>query len=268
MEVCWERLTPPDFKKLAKEEQLCILPIGVLERHGDHMPFGADGIICHEICERAAQKEPAVVFPTYWFGQVHEASCFAGAINYPTDFLCKMLEYTIEQIAKNGFKKILIISGHGGNGDFLRYFVMSQVDREVDYTLYLGFCYGEGRYSKLDIWDTGAGGHADEQETSLMMAAAEGTVKLEYQTVPERVKPRKDLAHLGNRIYNALWWYDHFRENVTGEPSAATKEKGEIALTAAVDDLADIIRTVKEDKALPELQKEFHRRIKEIKEYK
>ena len=118
MQIRWEYLTPTQFKKLAREEQVCVLPIGSLERHGEHMPYGTDALIAHEIACRAAQQEPCGVFPPYWFGQVHEASCFAGAINFPTEMLTKMLEMLLDQIAQNGFKKILIVSGHGGNGHF------------------------------------------------------------------------------------------------------------------------------------------------------
>ena len=263
MEVRWEHLTPPDFKKLAKEERLCILPIGCLERHGDHMPLGTDGLVCHEICVRAAQKENCVVFPTYWFGQVHEAACFAGSINFKTDFLCKMLEQLLDQIAANGFKKIFIVSGHGGNNNFLQYFAMSQVDREVDYTLYVGFAYGEGRYENLDIWESKIMGHAGERETSLMMAVAPNSVKLDYHKTREEIVAKHDLAHLGKRVYTGLWWYDNFPENVTGKPYLATKEKGDITLEAAVEDLAEIIAKIKNDTTLPKLQQEFYNRVKE-----
>ena len=58
MQVRWEHLTPPDFEKLVREEQLCILPIGSLERHGEHMPFGTDALIAHDIACRAAEMEP------------------------------------------------------------------------------------------------------------------------------------------------------------------------------------------------------------------
>lgn len=265
MEVRWEYLTPPDFKNLAREEKLCILPIGSLERHGDHMPYGSDGLICHDICVCAAQKENCVVFPTYWFGQVHEAACFAGAINFSSDLLCKMLEQLLDQIAGNGFEKILIVSAHGGNNNFLQYFAMSQLDRKVGYTLYISFAYGQGRFGDLDIWETEIIGHADEGETSMMMAIAPDSVKLDYQKAPERIEPKHDLANLGNRIYTGLWWYDNYPENVTGEPSAATKEKGEIALVAAAEDMAEIIKKVKDDTVLPKMQQEFYQKAEEKK---
>lgn len=264
MQIRWEHLTPPDFEKLAQEEQLCIVPIGSLERHGEHMPFGTDALVVHNVACRAAQQEPCVVFPPYWFGQVHEASCFTGTINFPTDLLCKMLETLLDQIAQNGFKKILLYNGHGGNSHFLDYFAMSQLDREVDYTLYIHFIDGP-RQRALDIWDTPEGGHADEEETSMAMAAIPGTVKLEYQRFQEPIDARTDLAHLAEKgIHTALWWYGMFPENVTGTPSAATPEKGEAMLAAAAEDLMDVIRTVKEDTAAPRLQQEFYRRIRNL----
>lgn len=63
MQVRWEYLTPPEFKKLVKEEQICILPLGILERHGEHLPYGTDGLSVHAIACRAAELEPCVVFP-------------------------------------------------------------------------------------------------------------------------------------------------------------------------------------------------------------
>ena len=250
MQFRWEYLTPPEFKKLAAEEQLCLLPIGSLERHGEHMPYGSDALIAHQIACSAAEKEP----------------CFAGTVNFPTDLLAKMLETLLDQIAQNGFKKILIISGHGGNTDFLKYFAMSQLDREVDYTLYNAFAYGGPRFKALKIWERPGGGHADEAETSMAMAAIPGTVKMEQHGYAEPVLPRDDLSHLEEkRIHSALWWHAMYPENVTGTPSAATLEKGKAALEAAVSDLEDIIRTVKEDTAAPRLQKEFYASVHAVK---
>jgi len=266
MQVRWEYLTPPEFKKLAKEEQVCILPIGSLERHGEHMPYGTDAINAHTIACRAAEMEPCVVFPPYWFGQVHEASCFAGTVNFPTELLLKMLETLLDQIAQNGFKKILILNGHGGNGHFLEYFAMSQLDREVDYTLYSTMVFSGKHFGALDVWEKPGGGHADEVETSMIMAAAPGTVKPEYQCYPEPVEPLEDLKHLSdNKIHTALWWYGLYPENVSGNPGAGTAEKGEAALQAAALDVAEALRIIKADTAAPRMQKEFYARVHGVK---
>ena len=173
MQVRWEHLTPPEFEKLAREEKLCILPIGSLERHGEHLPFGTDALTAHHVSCLAAQQEPCVVFPPYWFGQVHEAACFSGTVNFPAPLLLQMLETLIDQIAANGFKKILLVNSHGGNDGMLSYFLMTQNDREVDYTLYSTFALGgEWTQEMADLWETRGGGHADELETSVMMGCS------------------------------------------------------------------------------------------------
>ena len=95
------------------------------------------------------------------------------------------------------------------------------------------------------------------------MAVTQDSVKLDYHTTNERMQPKDDQVGLGSRVYTGLWWYDKRPKNVTGEPKAATKEKGEIAIAAAVDDLAEIIANVKNDTVTPKLQQEFYNKIKE-----
>jgi creatinine amidohydrolase len=261
MQVCWEYLTPTDFKALAKKEKLCILPIGSLERHGEHLPFGTDGLTVHEISVRAARKEPCVVFPPYWFGQLHEAACFTGTINFNQRLLLQILETLLDQIANNGFEKILILSGHGGNTNFLQYFAMSQCDREVDYTLYVGTARGE-RMKKFS-WES-QGGHADERETSMMMAIAPEAVKMEYHHYKEPILPVHDTTSLG--VYTGYWWYAQYPEHVAGCPSLATREKGERAMEAAVADVADMIKKIKDDDLVPSLRQEFYARLRKVRD--
>ena len=262
-QVRWEHLTPPDFEKMAKEEKLCILPIGSLERHGEHMPFGTDALIAHEVSCRAASMEPCVVFPPYWFGQVHEAGCFSGTVNFPAPLLVKMLETLLDEIACNGFSKILIVNAHGGNTDFLHYFMMEQINREVEYTLYSTFVVDGEHLNTLKIWEYPDGGHADEMETSMAMAAIPGAVKMEYQRFAEPIIPNSKLEKLKG-VHTALWWYDLYPEHVSGKPSAATPEKGEKALEAISMDIAKRIKAVKEDVETPKMQREFYARMRAV----
>ena len=267
MQVRWEHLVPSEFKKLAKEEQVCILPIGSLERHGEHMPYGTDAIIPHEVACRAAQKEPCVVFPPYWFGQVHEASCFAGTINFPGDFLLKMLELVVDQIAKNGFKKILIVNGHGGNTAFLQCFLRSMQNRDVDYSIYVVFLLAGERFKNLDVWERPGGGHADESETSMIMAAAPGTVKMELLNSEEPIEPKMDMEKLSRLgVVTGYEWHTMFPENVTGSPSFASMEKGEAALEALTDDIVEVIRTVKADTVTPHAREQHIEDLRKVKE--
>lgn len=255
----WELLTPPDFKRLAREEQICVLPIGSLERHGEHLPFGTDGLTAHEVACRAAEREPCVVFPPYWFGQVHEAACFTGAINLPSRLTLELLEAVLEQIAHNGFKKIVILNGHGGNNAFLNYFAMSNLEKRTDYTLYIIMSAGAaGDHCKGTeaLLETKPVGHACEHETSVMMAIAPDSVKLEYQTLPEPILPLNRIKHLKG-ITSGLWWYADYPQQVVGCPSAATRDKGEAFLSGMVANVAEALRKIKDDTTMAELKQQF-----------
>ena len=270
METRWEFLTPPDFKKLAREHKVCILPLGSMERHGEHLPFGTDAMVIHAIAVGASKKEPCVVFPSYWFGQVHEAACFTGTINLSTRLTLELLENVLDQIALNGFEKIVILNGHGGNSHMLEYFAMSQLDRKVDYTLYILRSFGNeaDKYSKEieGLWETG-GGHACERETSMVMAVAPETVKMDYQCFDEPIEPKVDLSHIDG-VHTGLWWYAMFPEQIVGCPSKATKEKGEKAINASVSYVADKLKEIKNDTVVPKLQKEFYDRYDKVKDMK
>lgn len=264
MKVRWEHLTPPEFEAMARKEKLCILPIGSLERHGEHLPFGTDALVAHHIACLAAEQESCVVFPPYWFGQVHEAACFSGTINFPAPLLLQLLETLLDQIAQNGFRKILIVNAHGGNNGFLDYFMMAQNDREVPYTLYKTFVLdGEWLHELDDMWDAPGGGHADELETSLMLAIAPEAVRMDQQRFAEPILPGHKLEKIKG-VQTGTWWYDMYPEHVSGTPSAATAGKGQQVIEAAVRDLARRIKAVKEDEVAPALQQEFYRRKRSV----
>lgn len=67
----WEELTGPDFiKAIQKAQGVCLLPFGILEKHGPHLPIGTDLINARWVALHSAADEYAVVFPAYYFGQI------------------------------------------------------------------------------------------------------------------------------------------------------------------------------------------------------
>jgi len=262
----WEYLVPSDFKKAVEETGLCIVPTGSLERHGEHLPFGCDMIIAHTVACKAAEIEPAVVFPPYFMMQVHEAACFTGTVNFPQSFAIEAFGLLLKSIAANGFKKILVVNGHGGNNHMLDYFAMSRLDEPTDYIFYHTGIHGKlsEEENKIinNLLETDLNGHACELETSLFMACCPGKVKLEY--APQQpVLPQKRFKHLKDvGVNNALWWYADYPENVVGNASYASEEKGKVILDIYSKSLARAIKCVKEDDVAPRLQKEFLERVR------
>ena len=80
----WDELTASDWPRaLEKSNATCILPIGILEKHGPHVPIGSDLIQVREWAARATRKEYAVVFPDYFYGQINEARHQPGTFALP-----------------------------------------------------------------------------------------------------------------------------------------------------------------------------------------
>ena len=115
LSVKWDELTAGDFEKaIQKAQNTCVLPFGILEKHGPHLPLGNDLINVRYVALHAADQEYAVVFPEYYFGQIFEAKHEPGTIAYSAKLQLELLQETTDEMARNGCKKIVIVNGHGG----------------------------------------------------------------------------------------------------------------------------------------------------------
>ena len=95
----WENLTAPDFAAAVKETRgVCLLPLPCIEKHGEHLPLGTDLFIGMEIARRAAEIEPAVVFPPFYLTQILEARHQPGTIAIGTHLMLKLLEAVCDEI--------------------------------------------------------------------------------------------------------------------------------------------------------------------------
>ena len=132
--MLWEDLRAEEFAE-AREKAcgVCIVPIGCVEKHGQHLPLGTDIVVSGEMARQAAEEEYAVVFPTIYFGEKGGAGDIEGTIIFSSELRFKILEETCSEIARNGFKKILFFNGHGGNRAMLDNFTRSTLKKENDF---------------------------------------------------------------------------------------------------------------------------------------
>jgi creatinine amidohydrolase len=120
LSVHWEELTAADFRNgIEKSQGTCLLPFGILEKHGPHLPLGTDLLNVRYVSLQAAQQEYAVVFPEYYFGQIFEAQHEPGTVAYSSQLQLALLQETTDEMARNGCKKVIIVNGHGGNEHLL-----------------------------------------------------------------------------------------------------------------------------------------------------
>src|SRR5579875_3457118 len=107
----WEELTGPDFIRAIEQSQgVCLLPFGIIEKHGPHLPLGTDLINVRYATEQAAQQEYAIIFPPYYFGQIAEAKQQPGTLSYSMKIQLDLLQETTDEMARNGCKKIVIVN--------------------------------------------------------------------------------------------------------------------------------------------------------------
>ena len=255
----WEELTAPDFlRAITLSGGTCVLPFGIIEKHGPHLPLGTDLLDVRHAVLHAAEQEYSVVFPEYYFGQIFEARHQPGTVAYSTHLQLELLQETTDEMARNGCKKVLIVNGHGGNEHLLPFFAQSQLEKQHDYVVYI-----------LGLVDTPPGGpakktsmdmHAGESETSTMMVSRPDLVHMDR--AKDQSGADQARLHLPDNLYTAIWWYARFPNHYSGEGSAATRELGEYKMNNWIQAIVSSIKAVKADQTSLQLQNEFFEKAK------
>jgi creatinine amidohydrolase len=256
--VHWEELTAPDFvTAVARSSGTAVVPLGIVEKHGPHLPLGTDLFDARELARRAAREEYAIVFPPYYFGQIFEARHQPGTLAYSAPLVLELLQETVDEIARNGISRIILVNGHGGNNALVQYFCQSQLSRRRDYAVYwfqpasdpdAAPAVEKLRRTQMDM-------HAGEVETSTMLAHRPDLVQLQAAGSQSGL----DQARLGSLTdaYTPIWWYARFPNHYAGDGRPANAELGEAAIGQRVKQLVAMIRAVKADGKVLELQKRF-----------
>lgn len=204
--MIWEALREEEFQgAIEKSGGLCVIPIGCVEKHGQHLPVGADSYIADSVVEEAASLEDVVILHAGpWLGEVsafhQDANPAAvrrmGCIAIKQETILRVLEELCDEVGRNGFRKVLILSSHGGNVAMLNHFLRCQTYEKKPYATMWAWAVDDNltepepllreilsRRSEfpmiteedievLNKWlPTGyGGGHADFREAALVMA--------------------------------------------------------------------------------------------------
>jgi creatinine amidohydrolase len=256
----WEELTAADFRQgVIQSHGTCVLPFGILEKHGAHLPLGNDLINVRYASLQAVSQEYAVVFPEYYFGQIFEAKHEPGTVAYSLDLQLKLLQETTDEIARNGCKKILIVNGHGGNEHLLPLFAQAQMDKPHDYVVYV-VVRPEARAGGPAKKSTGVDFHAGESETSTTLVSRPDLVHLDRASSESGADQKR--LNLPEDIYTGIWWYSSFPNHYSGDGSLATKELGEWNMTTWVNAIVEALRAAKADDQSLKIQNEFYEKSK------
>lgn len=258
----WEELTSDHFEQAVSQVQgVCLLPMSCIERHAHHLPMGTDMFIGRELCRRTATLEPAIIFPNFIFTQVLEVRHCPGTIALEANQIVSLLDNVCREIARNGLKKIVLVSAHGGNYHFLRFFAQCQLESRRDYVVYVADppLLPDDQPIINAQWETTVDGHAGERETSMIWAIRPDLVH------PDQLRPDnegmplerlKALSQLG--IYTGIWWYGDHPTHYRGDGIPATPDKGNHLLDARARAISTALHLIKQDETTKQLQDEFY----------
>jgi len=245
-ESTWEELS-----KLETDEYTAILPTGSYEQHGYHLPINTDSFLVSEIALSAAKRAinlqqdlKILMVPSLNFGISPHHMDFPGSLTLTGDTFIKIIEEICYCLSHHGFRRILLLNGHGGNTDFLKVAarnVRDRIDILIAVTPYW-FC-AKKEISEIRDSDDGGICHAGEMETSCMLylkneLVRKGKIKKE---MPRPISKfiEIDLLKEGISInHNVI---DFSESGTIGDPSLASLAKGKKFLDVIIKAVANFI---------------------------
>ena len=262
LSVHWEELSAAEFRDaITRAQNTCLLPIGIMEKHGPHLPLGNDLLNVRYIALNAAQQEYAVVFPEYYFGQIAEAKHEPGTVAYSRRLQLELLQETTDEMARNGCKKIIIVNGHGGNNSLLPFFAQTQLDTPHDYVVYVQGIARSAPGEPQHKSDRSTDMHAGESETSVSMIARPDLVHLDRAKL-ESGADQGRLKALPEGLYTGIWWYARFPNHYAGDGAVASRELGDFEAKTWINTVVQTIKAVKADQESLRLQNQFFEQSK------
>lgn len=233
-------VTSENFSKSVEKSNIVIVPIGSLEAHGKHLPLGTDIFSPRMICEGLDKKigEKIWIAPEIPYGQSDYLAQYPGTVTIPSEVMAEYLYYVGKSLFNNGLTKIILMNGHGGNITALK--LAAEKLARIDATVVIVNWWLDYSNEILNITETQ--GHAGEDETSAMLYYDEKLVEMNNLNI-----------NLYKPLYN-VYFKDRgsvvLKNAITGNPTLASKEKGEKIFNILEDKLVDLIEYLTNEKYL------------------
>ena len=183
-------------------------------------------------------------------------AAFPGTVTLEPKLLLALLEGVLDEIGRNGFRKIILLNGHGGNTHLLAFVAQCSLWENKPYTLYVPQGLSpERRAAWQAITETEFHGHACECETSVTLANYPELVHMD-RVLEEPALPLGRLEGVPES-FSGISWYANHPEHYAGDARTASADKGRGCMQLQVDQLVEFIAAVKADLVAPMLEAEF-----------
>ncbi|MBA63335.1 MAG: amidase [Planctomycetaceae bacterium] len=237
----FQEMTAFEIKEVDREDVLVVLPVAAVEQHGPHMPTGTDNFLCTGVAEALEQVLPdnVLLAPTQWLGASAHHLRIGATLDAPLDVYVETLMGMARSVLNDGFRRILILNGHGGNIDPMRV-ALRRIQNEYVDRLLTAACYWDVASEVLQQTLEGNHkfvGHACEFETSMLMYLHPKLVKYDLlKDAGELITDNLDGVYISRDLRQRT------AEGCTGRPDLASAEKGERLFTGIVEALTTSVK--------------------------
>ena len=244
-------MTWPEIKEAADAERLAVVPIATIEDHGLHLPVDTDVRLCAAVCEEAVSRaaDRAVLVPPINHGYSPHHMDFPGAITIGAETLIRYGVDVCKSLAHHGFKRILIVNGHGSNTPFIDIIARLTVVETGALAAAVNYWAAPGvREVAENLRESekiGGMNHACEFETSIYLTLRPDIVDMSKAVHELSHRPTKnywtDLIGGDGPLVMMEPWSSLTETGVMGDPTKATAEKGRKLLDAAASGIVELI---------------------------
>lgn len=241
------KMTRPEVEKYLEKNDVVLFPVGSTEQHGKHLPFDNDAFSAFEIAKRVAEKTGVIYTPVMPFGYSHHHMNFPGSITLKTQTLVKVYKEVCLSLFEHGFKKIVIMNGHGGNTNWIHQ-AQSEIFKETGNRVYSLMIFNSQRgfgSEALEILEQESGGHACEMETSFSVSLGQ---RVDEEAITDWSEPKswsKFTRKYKDKVSTPRMFDEVTELGNLGDPSKYSIEKGKKMVKAVVEDISEFIDELK-----------------------
>ena len=234
-----------------KANVVLIQPVGAIEQHGPHLPLIVDAAIGVAVLGKALQKLPpeipAYALPTLYYGKSSEHLHFPGTITLSAATLLATLMEIADSVYRAGFRKFVLMNSHGGQPQVMEIAARDIHVKYEDLMVFPLFTWRVPHITKelLTPKEAQLGIHAGDAETSLMLSVLPEQVKMAAAVAeyPQGL-PKDSLLSMEGKLPFAWVTGDLSKSGVIGDPTVATKEKGDRILASVSDGWVQVIKDI------------------------
>jgi len=258
--ILYDEMTWPEVKEAVAQGKVPLIPVGSTEQHGPHLPLKTDAFLAYEICKAAAARSgEALVLPPVSYGYNEHHLDFPATIHIHHETLIRFVIDIGKSLAHHGFRRIVIVNGHGSNTAPME-LAARRITLETP-ALCAALTYITLAPEVFSLLE-GEDAHGGELETSLMLYLAPHLVDMsraerDWDLPPSRFirwgsEPGQEgFGIAGGSVLFMDWWSRMSRTGTLGDPTKASREKGEKCFRLYTEALAEFVREFKAREAGP-----------------